>query len=181
MKSAYRNLQIRLEVNTLGCCERITSISPTIQPPLISHRNHVIGIQTFNVRAGFRHPISYDRRRTTIASSFVRQLPSEDSRTRDISTDNSFDVRLVLRLNFRIGVPRCFGSIEIGVVNRHSAIIAPVVDKVDDEFDPVRFGTFNNIVESLETVCTGIDDWLFAGDEALEPNAAGSLRYIVES
>jgi len=43
------------------------------------------------------------------------------------------------------------------------------------------FSTFYYIVESLQTICSGINLWLLTSDERLKPNIRGAFSNIVEA
>lgn len=78
---------------------------------------------------------------------------------------------MILSLDFGVGVPRCFCGAEKAVVCGHAAVITPVVDEIDDEFDAVGLSARDDVVEALETVGARVYLWCFARDETLVPDS----------
>lgn len=101
-----------------------------------------------------------------IAAGLVGQLPGENGRRVGVARDNGLDVLLVLSLDvgvcIPVGVGRTAESLHVG---GHASIISPVVDEVDDQLDSPRLSGLYNVVQTLETIGTGVDDRILTSDE----------------
>lgn len=144
---------------------RIASVNPTIHEPLVSHGNHVRTIKDFDIRSSFCGPGRHNRRRASIATRLIGQLPGENCRAGTVATDYCLYICLVLRLNSRVGIPSGLCGTIVGIVSLHPAIIAPVVDEVDDQLVSMRCSARNDIVEALKAVYSCVDLWWLTGDE----------------
>jgi hypothetical protein len=77
----------------------------------------------------------------------------------DIGKGMNLDVVLICRDSLRVRVERvvCTSGVELGDVDIHSTVIAPVVGECNDESQAVRLGGRNYVVKFAQTVCTGVD------------------------
>jgi hypothetical protein len=60
-------------------------------------------------------------------------------------------------LDFGISVPSGLAGAIKKVVGRHATIIAPIVYEIDNKFNPIILGAFEDVVKPLQTVCTSIN------------------------
>lgn len=166
--------QILDKVHTLAGLIRIARRSRKSKT-FIPKRNHVVAIQTANVSRDVRRPVVNDIGATCLAARLVRRLPSKDSGRLDVAADDSSDVGLVLRLRLSVGVPAFLRSTESSHVGRHAAVVAPVVDKIDDELDTALLGGLDDVVQALKAVGAGVDLRAGRGEELVLDGAGRGL------
>lgn len=116
----------------------------------------MIRIQALDICTRFCCPVRNDTCRAAVTSRLIGQFPSKNSRTVDVAAYHCFDIRLILGLDFGIRVPSSLAGAVESVVGRHATIITPVVHEIDNKFDPIVFGAFDDVVKSLQTVCSSI-------------------------
>ena len=126
----------------------------------LADADHVVGVEALDVGGDVGDPGCEDVGRAAGASWLVGQFPGEHGSGGLVSRDDGGDVGFVLCLCGRVGVPCCHGGdAVVGTVSCHTAVIGPVVDEVDDERDAVCFGGLDDVVEALQTIDSGVDDW----------------------
>lgn len=118
----------------------------------------MIRIQPLNKLTRLLNPIIQHRRIATGTSRLIRQLPRKHRGGVTIPLHDRLNIRLIRRLHCitRIEI-RLVGSAIRADVRGHTAVVGPVVDEVDDEFDVVLFGRRDDVVETLETVGASVD------------------------
>lgn len=102
-------------------------------------------------------PLRQHRRITPVTTRLVGQLPREDGRRGFVAVDKNLDVVAVDGLAGSVGEPLGGIGAECGGVGGDAAVVAPVVDKVENQFDAVLLGTVDGVVEALEAVGAKID------------------------
>lgn len=118
----------------------------------------MIGIQPLNKFTRLLNPIIQHGSITTRTSRLIRQLPRKYRRGVTIPLHDRLNIRLIRRLHRITGIEiRLVGSAICAHVRGHTAVVGPVVDEVDDEFDAVLFGGGDDVVEALETVGASVD------------------------
>lgn len=139
----------------------------------ITNTNHMIRIQPLNKLTRLLNPVIQHTGIATRTSRLIRQLPRKHRRGVTIPLHDRLDIRLIGTLHGITGIEiRLAGSAIRAHVRRHTTVVGPVVDEVDDEFDAVLFGRRDDVVEALETVGARVDS-RFAVLVQLVPDCAG--------
>jgi hypothetical protein len=143
-----------------GVLRRVCLLTSTsVHEAFVAQRNHVGRIKTLDVSTDGRCPVSDNGSGTAIAAWLIGQFPGEYRTARTISTDNRLYICLVLCLDCGVSVPSSFVGSVVSIVGRHSTIITPVIDKVDDELDAMGLRAGDHIIQTLEPVGSCVDDW----------------------
>lgn len=124
------NVQVLLPVDTLTVGVWVTAVTWKAET-LISKCDQVVGVQGLDVLRDLGGPVVDDSRVAAVAARLVGQLPGQDGIGVGVSAHNSLDVLFVLRLRIRIGEPCFVGSTKRSGISRDTAIVVPVVDKID--------------------------------------------------
>ena len=117
----------------------------------------MVGIERLDVLGDIRRPVVDHIGATALAARLVGQLPREDGRGVLVAADNSIDIAAVLSLCFGISVPALLGPAKSRYVGRHPAVIAPVIDEVDDQLDTSLLRRRHDVVEPLQPISAGVD------------------------
>lgn len=154
------NVRVRargVEITTLRELVRVRAVTVESKA-FFAGGNHVLAVKRLDVSSRGLNPVGQDAQVAALATRLVGKLPGEDRGRRAVASDHSLDVGLVLSLSLLVDVPLRVGAdaseVEIGC---HTAIVGPVVHKVDDQLDAVLLGALDHVVEALQAVSTSID------------------------
>jgi hypothetical protein len=117
----------------------------------------MIRIKTLDVLRDTRSPFRDDGCGAAMTARFIAELPGEDCGTLFVACHEGFDVCFVNGLGFWVGEPGGRVAAEGGGICVDAAIVAPVVDKGEDELEAVSFGGGEGVVEALEAGGTVIN------------------------
>lgn len=99
------DLEVGGEVEALAELVRVAAVAGEAEP-FVAERDHVRRVEALDVGRRRRCPVGDDAGGAPVAPRLVRQLPGEDGRRVGVPRYYRLDVRLVLRLRRRVGVPR---------------------------------------------------------------------------
>lgn len=176
--------QVTCEVETWSAGIWVRSVCASIKSePFVADADHMIGIKGFDISRCRCDPVGDDRRCAARAAWFVGEFPGKNGSGCFVSCNHGRDILLVLCLGGGRSVPIRDSNAIITCVGSHSSVVSPIVDKVDDEADPVCFSRLHNVVETLKAVGSRVDHWVLPLDEGLIPNcvAARQSGNVVET
>lgn len=134
------------EVDALALLVGVRAVARAGVEALVAERDQVRAVERLDVRAGFAGPLGDDLGAAAVAARLIGELPREDRGAVLVAADDGLDVVPVLRLGCGVGVPGGLAAAVVFDVGVDSAIVVPVVHKVDDDLDAMGLGRGDNIV-----------------------------------